>query len=165
MRLPADHKAAAAQLIDQVVIQSPAYIKRCDPLRKGNPRKDVLHPVMRDFWEQMLLECQRRQLPFFWHCGLRTGAEQDALFKQGVTKARAGQSAHQYGMAGDLVHFGRYWNLTQKEWSVIGLIGKEVARRRNIKITWGGDWKFYDPAHWELTDWSNRVRNGEGQSA
>ncbi|QCS37219.1 hypothetical protein [Tortoise microvirus 70] len=56
-------------------------------------------------------------------------------------------------MAVDIVHFGRYWDLSPKEWAVVGLIGKEVARRRNIKIVWGGDWRFWDPAHWELKDW------------
>lgn len=88
--------------------------------------------------------------PFYF---VRTHDEQDRLYAKGVTKAKGGESPHNYGCAVDQVHYSRYWDLTKKEWAVIGLIGKEVARRRNIKIVWGGDWGFYDPAHWELRDW------------
>ena len=37
---------------------------------------------------------------------------------------------------------------------MIGGVGKEVARKMGLRVTWGGDFKsLYDPAHWELTDW------------
>lgn len=71
---------------------------------------------------------------------------------------RPGRSPHQFGMAVDIAHLTRAWDLTAKEWAVIGLIGKEVARKRKIRIVWGGDFKsIYDPAHWELADWKERA--------
>jgi hypothetical protein len=60
----------------------------------------------------------------------------------------------------DIIHASRAWNLTKKEWDVLGSIGKEIARKRNLKMEWGGDWdgregrpKFYDPAHWQIKNW------------
>ena len=58
-----------------------------------------------------------------------------------------------YSAAVDIIHATRGWNLTKKEWDVVGAIGKELARKRNIDIEWGGDWKFYDPAHWQIKSW------------
>ena len=57
----------------------------------------------------------------------------------------------------DIVHASRAWNLTKKEWDVLGSIGKEIARKRNLKMEWGGDWKFYDPAHWQIKDWRDQL--------
>jgi len=60
----------------------------------------------------------------------------------------------------DIIHATRGWNLTAKEWQVVGAIGHEIARKRNIDMEWGGDWdghdgrpNFYDPAHWQLKSW------------
>lgn len=83
----------------------------------------------------------------------RSNERQNELYAQGVTKARAGQSPHQYGLAVDLIHRTRGWDLTKAEWGIIGAHGKEVARKLGVKIEWGGDWNFYDPAHWQLADW------------
>lgn len=155
-RLPDTYQAAAIKLCDMTMCNSTRYL-----LRSGSWDFAECHEEIADFAVAMLKECRSRGFPFYVHCGLRTDAEQNALFAKGVSKARGGQSAHNHGMAVDIVHFSRGWNLTEKEWGVIGLVGKEVARRRKIKVTWGGDWKFYDPAHWELLGWSDRVRNGE----
>lgn len=58
-------------------------------------------------WDQ---DMQTAGLDSLITCALRTGPEQDALYAQGrtapgpiVTKARAGQSAHQFGLAIDFV--------------------------------------------------------------
>jgi hypothetical protein len=92
-------------------------------------------------------------IPMFGHNMVRTSAQQTELFVKGVSKAKAGKSPHNYGCAVDIVHSRKAWNLTKKEWGLIGHIGKDIAARNNIKIVWGGDWNFYDPAHWELKDW------------
>ena len=86
--------------------------------------------------------------------GLRTFAEQDALFAQGrtkpgqvVTKARGGESNHNYGLAVDLCPFlnGKpQWN------DNVGFvrIGTEAAKQG---LEWGGDWKkFIDKPHVQL---------------
>lgn len=165
IRLPATHQAAAQALRDPVKVKAEAYLRKCDKTRLGNPDPHVCHPLLREFWEELVKALQKRQYPCYAHNALRTFAEQNNLFNKGVSKARGGQSPHNFGMAVDIVYFNREWKLTHKEWAVIGLVGKEVARRRNIKITWGGDWDFYDPAHWQLADWKERARKGEGTRA
>lgn len=87
--------------------------------------------------------------------GLRTFEEQDALFAQGrtrpgqiVTRARGGESNHNYGLAVDLCPFvnGKPdWNAPHSVWLAIG----EAAAARGLQ--WGGNWKkFIDKPHVEL---------------
>ncbi len=87
--------------------------------------------------------------------GLRTFAEQDALFAQGrtkpgpiVTRARGGQSNHNYGLAVDLVPFNNgqpNWNAPLSVWTTIGMAA------HNLGLQWGGDWKkFVDKPHVQL---------------
>jgi hypothetical protein len=87
--------------------------------------------------------------------GLRTFAEQDALFAQGrtkpgqvVTRARGGRSNHNYKLAADVCPFvnGKPdWNAKPAVWEMIG----EEARRAGLE--WGGDWKrFTDHPHVQL---------------
>jgi peptidoglycan L-alanyl-D-glutamate endopeptidase CwlK len=87
--------------------------------------------------------------------GTRTYAEQDALFRKGrfgnpgpvVTKARGGQSNHNFGIAWDIGLFsanGTYLTATKpyKEASAAG---------KSEFLEWGGDWvKFPDPPHYQL---------------
>jgi peptidoglycan L-alanyl-D-glutamate endopeptidase CwlK len=86
--------------------------------------------------------------------GLRTFAEQDALYAKGrtapgeiVTNAKGGQSNHNFGLAVDLCPFvgGRpQWN------DIPGFtrIGAEAAKHG---LEWGGGWKkFIDKPHVQL---------------
>lgn len=83
---------------------------------------------------------------------------QNALRAAGKSRAKWGESAHNYGKAVDLVHGTKAWDMTAPQWNLFGIIGKEVARRQKLKMTWGGDWSFYDPAHWELSTWKAEPR-------
>jgi len=85
---------------------------------------------------------------------LRTYAEQDKLYAQGrttgggiVTKAKGGQSNHNFGTALDvvpIVNGSADWN--SKDWDKISVVGKAVG------FNWGGDWKgFVDKPHYEMT--------------
>jgi peptidoglycan L-alanyl-D-glutamate endopeptidase CwlK len=99
---------------------------------------------------------------------LRTFKEQDALYAQGrtqlfdakgrrlgiVTKAKGGQSIHNYGLALDIVLIidGKVasWDVKKdydrdgvSDWNEIVRIFKAAG------WTWGGDWKFYDAPHFE----------------
>lgn len=87
--------------------------------------------------------------------GLRTFAEQDALFAQGrtkkglvVTNARGGQSNHNYGLAADLCPFNDgkpNWNAPGSIWVAIG------AEAEKLGLQWGGNWKkFIDKPHVQL---------------
>jgi hypothetical protein len=79
--------------------------------------------------------------------GLRTFAEQDKLFRQRprVTKAKGGQSNHNYGLAVDLgfVIDGKItWD--EKYYKLIGKWADIVG------LEWGGRWKFVDFPHVQL---------------
>jgi len=78
--------------------------------------------------------------------------DQNEIFKQGrtapgniVTKARGGDSNHNYGLAIDVVEMrkGRpNWNTN---WNAIGRIGMSHG------FQWGGNWKDPDRPHFEMT--------------
>nr|QJB21385.1 MAG: hypothetical protein [Microvirus sp.] len=108
------------------------------------------------FEHKFLSRMDKLGVPMFAHCIVRSMAQQTAVYVQGHSKAKAGQSPHNYGLAIDLIHGIRAWDLPKESWDVIGHIGKEVALQNGIKITWGGDFEsLYDPAHWELKDWKS----------
>lgn len=80
--------------------------------------------------------------------GLRTFAEQDALFakRPKVTNARGGQSMHNYGLAVDFAFIvnGKI-NWDEKLYSNIGKWANDVG------LEWGGNWKhFKDLPHCQL---------------
>lgn len=112
-----------------------------------------------EFEKAFVSKLRKRGMPFYAHNMVRTWEEQDALFDRKVSKARGGQSPHNYGMAVDVVHCERHWDLSEEAWEIVGHTGKEVAKRLRIDIEWGGDWSFYDPAHWELAGWKAIVQN------
>jgi len=93
-------------------------------------------------------------------CGTRTLAEQNALYAKGktVTKARAGYSYHNLGMAIDIGLFrdGKY--LQEPElYNQIGIIVREFS-----ELEWGGEWKgFKDTPHvqYRLSSYLKKHRN------
>lgn len=116
---------------------------------------DRVHPELANRVRRMAEALVRRGIPIRVTSGLRTFAEQDALYAQGrtrpgnvVTKARGGYSNHNYGLAVDVVPLanGRpNWNVPDKVWQAIGEEGKRA------RLSWGGDWKgFVDRPHFEL---------------
>lgn len=87
--------------------------------------------------------------------GTRTYAEQDALFakKPRVTKARGGQSNHNFGIAWDVGIFGNgkyYEGNTKKEDKAYVDLGA-LIKAKVSGLEWGGDWKsFVDKPHYQL---------------
>lgn len=85
--------------------------------------------------------------------GLRSYAEQDALYAQGrtqpgaiVTKARAGYSNHNFGIAFDVGVFegNRYLGDSPK-YKAVGALGMDLG------LEWGGSWKsIVDQPHFQL---------------
>lgn len=90
--------------------------------------------------------------------GVRTWAQQDALYAQGrttpgniVTKARGGWSWHNFGMAVDVApavdpaspHFVPDWDLTHPSWARIVAVGESLG------LVSGISWK--DEPHLQLT--------------
>lgn len=111
------------------------------------------HPDILAFERAFIRRFKRLGVPMWAHCVQRSEATQRRHFVTGVTKARPGESPHNHGKAVDLVHGTRAWDIPKAAWDLIGHIGKEVAGQLGVKVVWGGEWRFYDPAHWELEDW------------
>jgi hypothetical protein len=135
-------------LVDWSVIKSKRYQRQLVKTPRGN-----MHPRMVEFSLKFNLELQKRGVPFYVFEFHRSAERQNDLKAGGLSKASGGRSPHQWGFAFDLVHCTKYWDLTPKQWAFVGAIGKEVARRMKLKVVWGGDWDFYDPAHWQLANW------------
>ena len=85
--------------------------------------------------------------------GLRTYAEQDALFAKGrtrpgrrVTNARGGFSNHNFGIAFDIGVFeGSRYLPESPKYNAVGTLGVGLG------LEWGGNWKsFVDAAHFQL---------------
>jgi peptidoglycan L-alanyl-D-glutamate endopeptidase CwlK len=90
--------------------------------------------------------------------GLRTYAEQDALFAKGrtapgpkVTNAKGGESNHNFGIAFDVGVFdGKNYLPSSPAYDVVGAIGVEIG------LEWGGHWtSLVDKPHFQLRpDWA-----------
>ncbi len=93
-------------------------------------------------------------------CGTRTYKEQDALFRKRprVTKARGGQSMHNFGIAWDVGIFrGKEYFGDHALYTKVGKLYNQVPG-----ITWGGTWKsFVDQPHYQLSKYasSSAARN------
>ena len=87
-------------------------------------------------------------------CGLRTWAEQAALYAKGrttsgpiVTKAQPGASMHNYGLALDLAVFskdGKTYHGDHALYRELGPLGESLG------FEWGGRWKFNDEPHYQF---------------
>ncbi len=136
-------------------------------------RIELLHPIVREEAKQILAEIESRltgKSKCRFTFTLRTFAEQDALYAKGrttpgpvVTKAKGGQSWHNYGLAIDcglLIDTdgnGTFETLTGdifkdydadgvKDWEEIVFVFKMHGWE------WGGDWaNFKDYPHFQKT--------------
>lgn len=135
-------------------------------------RISKLHPSVRDEVTKIIEEINTKFLTGRAKVriaqGLRTFAEQDALYAQGrtkpgkkVTNAKGGQSVHNYGFAVDIVLIidGKEasWD-TKKDWD-----GDKVADWDEcVKVfakygwSWGGNWtSFKDMPHFDKIGYSD----------
>lgn len=112
---------------------------------------DGLHPAIKPLVDKFLKNAKDQGIDLMITAGLRTFDEQNILYAQGrttdgkiITKAKAGQSFHNYGLAVDVVPIVNKkadWN--SKLWGKIGEIGESVG------FEWGGRWKFIDKPHFQ----------------
>lgn len=135
-------------------------------------RIELLHPKIRNKVKAAYLECcealtGKAILRFAYT--LRTFKEQDELYAIGrskpgkiVTNAKGGQSYHNYGLAWDIVLLldkdgdGKFefpsWETNvdfdsdgKADWQEVVQIFKRIGAE------WGGDWKFTDKPHFQIT--------------
>jgi peptidoglycan L-alanyl-D-glutamate endopeptidase CwlK len=107
----------------------------------------------------LALELQKRAkeagVDIIFTCTARTRAAQDKLYAKGrtlpgkiVTRAKGGESMHNYGVAFDIcpvVNKKAVWNDVEL-FNKIGKIGMAIG------LEWGGTWKkFIDKPHFQYT--------------
>jgi peptidoglycan L-alanyl-D-glutamate endopeptidase CwlK len=131
-----------------------------------------VQPTFANLLIELKKHYQEKGLEVKYISGTRTYAEQDAIYAEGRTKpgpirtkARGGESNHNFGIAVDVGLFlpdGRYLGDTP----FYRDIGKIVATFPTLE--WGGDWKFIDEPHiqWRtgLTMAQMRERVAAGKS-
>jgi len=99
-------------------------------------------------------------------CGLRSFDEQAALYAKGrtvpgkiVTKAPAGHSMHNFGLAIDLGVFskdGKTYHGDHALYRELGPLGESLG------FEWGGRWKFNDEPHYQFRPaWSTNMTERE----
>lgn len=150
------HFSAPARLAAASFILSTPHLKQWE-------RADWqgVDPRIAYFAGKLQQRLRQMGIPTYVHTAYRTRAAQDAAFKAGNSKLQGDRTAHRVGGAVDLVHSLFHWDLSPQEWAFVGKVGKEVHRKiqQGLKaedrweIVWGGDWSFYDPAHWEIKTW------------
>lgn len=146
--LPSSLEEARRFLVNRPFLASPRH-----KAQHWRAVRDDAHPDILAFERVFIRRFRKMGIPMFAHCIVRPDAVQMRHFVTGVSKARPGESPHNVGKAVDLVHGTRAWQVPKPCWDLMGHIGKEVAQQLGIKVVWGGDWRFYDPAHWELAGW------------
>ena len=133
-----------------------AIIETVDPRSEKNIA--TLHPRVRPYARALLLQARQRGWQFKFTSALRTYAEQDALYRQGrsapgkiVTRARAGYSNHNFGLAFDVTLFNGavpVWD--SPLYKALGVLGGQLG------LEWGGHWtSLKDEPHYQLRpDWA-----------
>lgn len=133
---------------------------------KSAQRLTGLHPVVRSAATALIERCYKLNISILITQGLRTIAEQDALYAQGrtkpgaiVTNARGGYSYHNFGLAVDfalLLPNGSSvsWDMCRDgnnnqiaDWQEV------VKEAKGLGFEWGGDWtsfKDYPIFKWRL---------------
>lgn len=154
-----DFRTALRDIADPNFCKSQRWREQQTRAVREGAHEDILH-----FERLLVTEFKRKGVPLFAHCVIRSSSEQDAAFARGVSKAQAGESPHNYGLAVDIIHGVKGWEITPRSWALIGHTGKELAARNGLKVTWGGDWKNrpsdlvgWDPAHWQIQGWKALV--------
>lgn len=119
----------------------------------AHPRLAGVHPALRTRALAIIAAAAAEGYTLRVSQGLRTFAEQDALYAQGrtvkgkrVTNAKGGQSMHNYGLAVDyaFVVDGKVsWDP-----ALYGRLGGWCAKVGGLE--WGGSWRFKDLPHVQL---------------
>jgi peptidoglycan LD-endopeptidase CwlK len=120
---------------------------------------DDLRPEIRPQVDAFLSACQAAGIDVLVTCTLRSNDEQAALYAQGrsapghiVTDAQAGRSAHNYGLALDIVPMvnGKPdWNGHDPVWLTLGSLGQAAG------LQWAGapGFPFPEEPHFQHPNW------------
>lgn len=132
---------------------------------KSNKRLVGLQPVVLAATLALIERCYARGVPIVITQGLRTIAEQDALYAQGrtkpgkvVTNAKGGTSYHNYGLAVDFALLLPDGNAVSWDMKRDGDCDKVsdwlevVQEAKALGFEWGGDFtSIYDAPHFQMS--------------
>lgn len=135
---------------------------------------------------ELQAKLENKDLPFVMFESRRSFKRQAELFDKGrelidglmvvkdhkliVTKARSGESAHNWGLAADFIldlkhDYWKQWHLKPDgPWddgkgakvikpNVINVWHQFGALAKEVELQWGGSWQFRDLPHVELPNW------------
>jgi peptidoglycan L-alanyl-D-glutamate endopeptidase CwlK len=150
---PQSHAAAAAfeaQSLSLAQQMSPFDLRTEGNIQTLQPKAQV---KAREFMKAVQDTLGSESVVFKIISGTRTYAEQNALYAQGrtrfpgpiVTRARGGQSNHNFGVAWDIgVFVGGQYVPESDLYKKAGKIGRDLG------LEWGGDWKsLQDEPHFQ----------------
>ncbi|HXU32303.1 MAG TPA: M15 family metallopeptidase [Thermoanaerobaculia bacterium] len=128
-----------------------------EAIDEGDPRSErniaTLLPEVQPQARALIQKAAQNGIRIKIISGLRTFAEQDALFAQGrtapgdiVTNSRGGFSNHNFGIAFDVGVFeGTKYLRESVKYRAVGVLGADLG------LEWGGNWKtFKDQPHFQL---------------
>lgn len=151
--------------------------------------RDRIHPGLVDVVEMALEYLEDDGQPFKVYSGLRTFAEQDELYSRGrsmpgkvVTKAKGGQSMHNYGLAIDCAPLsdpsipqgGIDWPDPYASfhlWTPLEQAVQDAAdaidekEDDGIDFEWGGRWRFRDCPHVQVRTTIKELKAGDYPTA
>ncbi|MDC3417126.1 M15 family metallopeptidase [Aquibacillus salsiterrae] len=127
-------------------------INKEQPLNKDVQPPTELHPTVKRYRDILITQADSIGINIVITDGLRSYAEQDAIYARGrtkpgniVTNAQAGESYHNYGLAIDFalrVGDDVIWDITydgnqngKSDWMEV------VALAKKLGFSWGGDWQ------------------------
>lgn len=125
-----------------------------------------LRPIMQPRARAFLSACDAEGIDLLVTCTLRTLVEQAKLYAQGrtkpgqiVTRAKPGQSAHNYGLALDVVPMraGKpVWSTSGNDlilWLRVGELGEKSG------LEWAGRWvAFREFPHFQFPGWREVIK-------
>lgn len=133
-----------------------------------NPERDFhfAAPELIACYDLFSAQMKSAGIDYLVTCVKRTKAKQAKLYAQGrtipgpiVTNAKPGQSPHNCDVPGALafdiaiISDGKLlWNGDHKLYKQAGAIGKSCG------LEWGGDFRNYDPGHFQVAKWKEKVK-------
>ena len=140
-----------------------AAIEAVDP--RSEKTIATLLPEVRPLARALVQKAAQNGIQIKILSGLRTYAEQEALYAQGrtkpgnkVTNARGGYSNHNFGIAFDVGVFeGTKYLGESPKYKAVGALGMDLG------LEWGGSWKtIVDQPHFQLRpDWAADITEKE----
>jgi peptidoglycan L-alanyl-D-glutamate endopeptidase CwlK len=125
-----------------------------------------LHPRLQLVVDKAILEVDFKII-----CSTRGRAEQTRVFNGGLSKARFGESPHNFlpSVAMDLFPAPYNWN-DLAAFETLAKVVLRVAAENGLRLRWGGDWKMdgkqtttdaWDKPHFELHRWRDYAKTSK----